>query len=268
MTAPRDIHEVPTSDPSPSWSSSTRSAGVERGDQPTRLLCAAAHRRVWFAEAIIRFYLIEQVGSVPPSPGLTAQAVLRDAVAAHARRRLRDAIVLALLVALLVLDPVAVALWIAVAVTLRMRYPAVARTARYLAVVAALGLLLLVVAAKALTGIGWPWGSRVWWPSLLVAVGLLAVLMADEWVAQRFLRMRFQPDRFFADAAESDSGLERWLRTMGQRRFDEQLARITAADEHNPDNEGLVDVIVHRTESPFVGGGFAPAPQPVRVHAK
>lgn len=245
------------------------SFGIEDAhDDPTRLLCAAAHRRWWFAEAVIRHYLVEEVGAVPPSPGLNAAAVLRDAVAAHTRRRVVDAIVLAMLAALTVLDPIAVLVWIAAAIVVRVRFAERARQARYLVGVGALALFALVVAAKAWTGAGLPVGDRTWWPSLAIATAILVVLSAEQYVATRFLRRRFQPGRFVSDHTRSSSRCERWLRGLGSGRFDARLRRIAAADEYAAEGADEVDVIVHRTPAPFVGGGFALPTQPVTVMAK
>jgi hypothetical protein len=246
-------------------------AGVDDAhDEPTRLLCAAAHRRWWFAEAIIRLYLVEEVGAVPPSPGLKAAAVLRDAVAAHFRRRVVDVTVLILLAALTLLDPLAVVVWIAVAVAVRLRFPTVALTGRrrFLAAVGVAALLGLVVAAKAGTGLGLPLGDRTWWPSLAIAVAILAVLTADQYVGMRSLRRRFRPGTFVSDRRRSTSAGERWLRGLGARPFEAQLRRIADADEYAADGASLVDVIVHRTPTPFVGAGFRLPTQPVNVMAE
>jgi hypothetical protein len=244
------------------------SAVAEGGDEATRALCAAVHRNEHLARAIIRAFLIEEVGAVPPSPGLDAAAVLGDAVAAHTRRRLRDAVVLVLLVALAFLDPVGVAVWAGVALLLRFKLgPDARHRARVAGVPGALGLLAFLVAVQWLTGSLFGAGGSGE-PTLALAVLLLAVLTADRYIGMRFLRGRFQPERFVADRRAATSALERWLRGLGRNRFAGQLERFASADEYHPDGAGLVDVIVHLTETPFVGAGFRLSTQPVQVLAK
>ena len=60
-------------------------------DTTTRYLCAAAHLDRDFADTAIREYLVEPTRAVPPTPGLDAVAVLREAVAARSRCKIRDA---------------------------------------------------------------------------------------------------------------------------------------------------------------------------------
>ena len=97
---------------------------------------------------------------------------------------------------------------------------------------------------------------------------LWAVLTADHFVGMRFLRRRFQPGCFVADRRSATSAVERWLRGLGIRRFADQLKRVAAADEYDPTGAELVDVVVHRTDTPFVGAGFRLPPQTVHVLAK
>lgn len=265
---PADVPEQRTAEPPPPAVDAILD-GTD--DETTRLLTAAVHRHEAFGDAIIREYLVEEVGAVPPSPGLDAVAVLRDAVAARARRRLRDSVALVLLAVLLVLDPIAVIGWAAVAVLARNRFPRgtrVRRVGECLAFPAAVVLLAVVVVVKAGTGVGLPMGDRTWWPSLAVAVALLAVLMADQYVVRRFLTRCFHPSRFTPDLEKTGSVWERRLRGCGQRRYAQQLARVAAADEHHPAGTGQVDVIVHRGSAPFVGAGFDLPPEGITVPAR
>ncbi|MGH3702424.1 MAG: hypothetical protein ACRDQY_23830, partial [Pseudonocardiaceae bacterium] len=66
-------------------------------DGTTRYLCAAAHLDEEFCDKAITEFLVEPVRAIPPSPGVDSTAVLREAVAAQTRRRIRDALLLALL---------------------------------------------------------------------------------------------------------------------------------------------------------------------------
>jgi len=58
---------------------------------PPAHLGAAAHLDQQFSDAAIAEYLVEDVRAVPPTPGVDAVAVQREAVAARERRRIRDA---------------------------------------------------------------------------------------------------------------------------------------------------------------------------------
>jgi hypothetical protein len=80
-------------------------------DGATRYLCAAAHLDEEFCDEAIAEFLIEPVRAIPPSPGVDSAAVLREAVAAQTRRRIRDALLLALLVVFAWVYPAAVILW-------------------------------------------------------------------------------------------------------------------------------------------------------------
>jgi hypothetical protein len=243
-------------------------SGVAGADEATRALCAAMHRNERTATAIIRAFLVEEVGAVPPSPGLDAAAVLGDAVAAYTRRRLRDAVVLVLLVTLVVLDPIGVVLWVGAALLVRFRFDADARhRARSAGVPGAVALVAFLVAVQWLTGVGLV-AVDEWWPTLVTAVLLWAVLTADHFIGMHFLRRRFQPGCFVADRRGATSAVERWLRGLGIRRFADQLERVAIADEYDPSGAGMVDVVVHRTDTPFVGAGFKLPPQPVDVRAK
>ncbi|MGH3905244.1 MAG: hypothetical protein ACRDTE_13795 [Pseudonocardiaceae bacterium] len=61
-------------------------------------MCAAAHLDEKFCDEAIAEFLVEPVRAIPPSPGVDSAAVLREAVAAQTRRRIRDGVLLALLV--------------------------------------------------------------------------------------------------------------------------------------------------------------------------
>lgn len=80
----------------------------------TRYLCAAAHLDEEFCEKAIAELLVEPVRAIPPSPGVDSAAVLREVVAAQARRRIRDGLLLMLLIALALVEPYIAIFWIAV----------------------------------------------------------------------------------------------------------------------------------------------------------
>jgi hypothetical protein len=86
-------------------------------DDTTRYLCAAAHLDDDFADEAIREFLVEPTRAVPPTPGVHAGAVLAEAVAARARRKIRDGFLLVLLVlALFLFSGAALLTWLVVAV--------------------------------------------------------------------------------------------------------------------------------------------------------
>src|SRR5690349_16016068 len=90
-------------------------------DDTTRFLCGAAHRDEEFADSAIREYLVESTRSIPRSPGVNAGAVLREAVAARTRRKVRDGAVLALaVVVLFTATGMQLALWLVVAAVVAM----------------------------------------------------------------------------------------------------------------------------------------------------
>ena len=80
-------------------------------DGTTRYLCAAAHLDEKFCDDAIAEFLVEPVRAIPPSPGVDSAAVLREAVAAQTRRRIRDALLLALLGVLACISLDTVILW-------------------------------------------------------------------------------------------------------------------------------------------------------------
>jgi hypothetical protein len=87
-------------------------------DDTTRFLCGAAHRDEEFADSAIREYLVEATRSIPRSPGVNAGAVLREAVAARTRRKVRDSVLLVLaLVVLFAGSGMLLGSWLLIAVT-------------------------------------------------------------------------------------------------------------------------------------------------------
>src|SRR5262249_19031972 len=81
-------------------------------DDTTRYLCAAAQLSSDFSNAAISEYLVEPTRPVPPSPGFDVAVVLNEAVAARARRIVRDTVLLIVAVLLLVIaPPIPLLLW-------------------------------------------------------------------------------------------------------------------------------------------------------------
>ncbi len=226
-----------------------------RPDTTTRHLCAGAHRSAVFADEIIAEALVEPDRAVPPCPGADAAAVLGDAVAARTRRRIRDAVVVALLVAFAVLYPVASLLSLAGTFLIARRLRKVGdddaqrrlRTAAPVAVLpAGTGAVLLCTVDAWWLGSAWPV------PAAVLVSAVMVVLAADTVLVLVLVRYRFTPDRFTADGRAARSRWERVVRGLGRRHFAEGLSRIGSADE---DHGRSADVLVHRGFHPFVGAG-------------
>jgi hypothetical protein len=254
-----------------------------QGDATTRYLCAAAHLDPAFGDRAIAEFLVEPVRALPPAPGVDTAAVLRDAVAARARRRIRDAILLLLLVALAFVSPSALMVWLIVALGVSIGEAtfgnshasrALARSldgaasgrwrnAVIIGLCATVGivlltqlptLLLLGASPAGLSGV-LPEGSAFSYGVLLIAMLALAVIGIDEFTVHRLVYTSFRRGGFIPDGRHASSDWERTVRTLGHASFQQPLARLASADEHGPHNQDLADVVVHRGFSPFIGAG-------------
>jgi hypothetical protein len=243
-------------------------ATTDTADATTRYLCAAAHLDRDFADTAIREYLVEPTRAVPPTPGLDAAAVLREAVAARTRRKVRDAVLIVLLTAFTWLNPTLTAVWIAVAVTLlvvsgRAARAGVAAAAAFGAVVLLLALpqlkpLLITVvyevfgtsAAMALAQSANGTDAPTMLGTVLLGVAILVVLSVDEWIVTELTRGRFRTGVALDPAGLN--GIEPVVRTCGHARWRTALSRVARAGAPPVD---ATEVIVHRTRHPFVGAG-------------
>ena len=87
-------------------------------DDTTRYLCAAAHLDDRFATGLIREFLTEPTRAVPPVAGVRAGAVLAEAVAARARRKVRDTLLVTLFAGVLITLSLSIMIaWLLVAAT-------------------------------------------------------------------------------------------------------------------------------------------------------
>ena len=239
----------------------TRGALAAPEDGTTRYLCAAVHRRDAFTDSIIEEFLIERQRAAPPSPGLDSAAVLRDAVAARARRRARDAALLGLLALLTIVAPAGILLWLVAGLVFGRPRPAGGTVRRHVIGVfqpaAAAAMVVAVPAVSAVSGLGLLGGFPAAASATLLTLGALAVLGADEFAVHRLVRERFQAGEFLPDYRNSPVAWERRLRGLGHARYQAELDRAAAADEYGPHAAGRADVIVHRGRSPFIGAGLA-----------
>lgn len=123
-------------------------------DGTTRYLCAATHLDEEFCDAAIAEFLVEPVRAIPPSPGVDSAAVLREAVAAQTRRRIRDGLLLGLLAVLAFVNFTTVIFWAVL-------------------VAVAVGLLALGRNRRAIAAAALPGGAYAGWRMLTGGAGLL-----------------------------------------------------------------------------------------------
>lgn len=92
---------------------------IDPTDEVTRTLAAAVHLDDEFADQLVEEYLSEPKRAIPPSPGVRAAAVLAEAAAAQAGRRLTSGLVLMFLVAFTIVSPELALTWLASALAWR-----------------------------------------------------------------------------------------------------------------------------------------------------
>lgn len=234
----------------------------------TRHLCAAVHLDEEFCDGAVAEFLVEPVRAIPPSPGVDTTAVLREAVAAQARRRIRDAILLALLLVLAVVNFAALLIWVVGAAGAAVLLPTTARRQRRVlagVVIVACGLLGVVLLIPAIllqlalsSALGesavpeLPTGSVL--ATLLISVAMLAVLLVDELTVTKLMTGSFRRNQFAPNAEQAPTEWERQARSLGLDSFRPELDRVFRAeqDAHRP---GHADVVVHRGFNPFIGAG-------------
>jgi len=260
-------------------------ASLVQRDNTTRYLCAAAQLSEAYANSAIREFLVEPLRAIPPAPGVDTTAVLREAVASRARRRIRDGVLLALLAVLLFAGPVVFVPWLVFGLLLALvlgRFSMSRRTAAILGVVAFVVVALIVALGSvgiAALSIASSLGSRSGssdsggYPdssptssdsgfsvSLLLTVIVLllivAVVAVDEFAVHYLVYNRFRRTDFLTDGRTSPHEWERRLRALGLPAFHLPLQRVAAATEHAEQRADAADVVVHRGFSPFIGAGL------------
>jgi hypothetical protein len=237
-------------------------------DDVTRYLCAAAHLDAAFADAAIAEYLVERTRALPPSLGVNTVAVLREAVAARARRRVRDAVLAGAMALFTLLCFPVVILWLLAAVGVEVAGqrsgPRVKLAAAVLAALGGAVLLLfygagagaaltLALYALGLSGVASVAGSVLFalLPALVIAVGLAV----DEFAVTELTRRHFRKRNFLVDATALPPGRQRTLRTWGLAAFADEIARVERQETHTLSRGATADVIVHRERKPFIGAG-------------
>jgi len=261
-------------------------------DDTTRYLCAAAHLDDRFTDRVIREFLTQPTRTAPPVAGVRAGAVLAEAVAARARRKFRDTLLVILFASLLgTLSLSIVTAWLVVAVIVfvglargdRAERPGVVR--RLLPAVsgglvagALLTVLLLTGGSPASYG-----AAPDLAPASLLAAGLLGamlvVLVVDELVVWHHLGDRFTRGRRVPDPEPAQlSPQDRRVYFFGARHFLTQLRRqlrapvrmaapAEAGDESSDeaDVEAAAPLIVARGYRVFIGAGRPYAPWSLAV---
>jgi hypothetical protein len=269
-------------------------ASLVQRDNTTRYLCAAAQLSEVYANTAIREFLVEPLRAIPPAPGVDTTSVLREAVAARARRRIRDGVLLILLAALLIANPVLFVPWLVFALVLALllgRFVISRRSAIIAVVVVVIGAVIvsalgaLGFAAFAIFsslgssrssgsyGGGYPGGYPGSYDpggsdtsagsgfltldliiTLLLLLAIVAVLVVDEFAVHYLVFSRFRRNDFLPDGRTSRHEWERRLRGLGLPTFHLPLNRV-AATEQAGDRADDADVVVHRGFSPFIGAG-------------
>ncbi|MGH3870591.1 MAG: hypothetical protein ACRDSR_03585 [Pseudonocardiaceae bacterium] len=241
--------------------SAERASGVPpaQRDATTRYLCAAAHLDPVFGDAAIAEFLVEPYRAIPPAPGVDAAAVLRDAVAARARRRIRDGVLLLLLVFLAFVSLPALVVWLIIALaSSSVAKTSIRRGRDAVSTLVAVGVIVLgIVVLPQLVGPELTaFLPDIWGVLPAVVLGLLAltVIGIDELAVHHLVHTSFRPHRFRPDGGHTD-GWEHILRTLGHPAFQGPLARVAATGEPGHRNLDQADVVVHRGFSPFIGAG-------------
>jgi hypothetical protein len=250
-------------------------------DDTTRFLCGAAHRDEEFADSAIREYLVEATRSIPRSPGVNAGAVLREAVAARTRRKLRDGVLLLLaVVALFAASGSLLVGWLVVAALAALATGARTTFARPRRVVARRGPAVLASIASAIalffvlykfieerddsTSYCRPRYEECGQENsggalavLLIAVALVfAVLFADRVVTWLLVTKSFRRAGFRMTRGEQELWRNEWaVRRLGHTNYAEALALYPVEDNDAPEDPGAAQVIVYNGYRPFVGSG-------------
>ncbi|WP_090048444.1 hypothetical protein [Lentzea fradiae] len=227
---------------------------------------------------------MEATRSIPRSPGVNAGAVLREAVAARTRRKVRDSLALVLaVVALFAGSGTFLGAWFLVAVGAALATsarPAFERKPRqalppHMRGPLALGTIASVIAlffvlykftedlaaADRYSSYYWeeyePESYDAGLAITIVAVILLfAVLLADRVVVWLLVTKSFRRTHFRTSAGEEGLWRNEWkLRRLGHSSYVEALALYPVDEDEEPDDPDAAQVVVYHGYRPFVGSG-------------
>lgn len=249
-------------------------------DDTTRYLCAAAHLDDRFTDRVIREFLTEPTRAVPPVSGVRAGAVLAEAVAARARRKFRDTLLVTLFAGVLITLSLSVVIaWLLIGVSLAATMPGrgVGVVRRVLpalggGLVAAALLVVLVAAGGSATSFAYDDLSPAAGLTIVLLGVLMVVLLVDEFVVwhhieDRFLRGYLLPD----PAPDAVSPQVRRVFLFAARHSLGQLRRHLRAGQrmHVPEDESPAGepapVTVARGLRVFVGAGEPQRPWSLAV---
>lgn len=251
-------------------------------DDTTRFLCGAAHRDEEFADSAIREYLVEATRSIPRSPGVNAGAVLREAVAARTRRKVRDSVLLVLaLVVLFAASGTLLGAWLLIAVTVALGTGAKLslgqRTRRVTPQLRGPLALGSVAGAIALLFVLYKFTDEQSESSrysryyaeyepesggggavavVIIGIALIfAVLLADRVITWLLVTKSFRRAHFRPSKPEEELWRNEWkLRQAGHSNYAEALA-LYPIDDDEPEDPDEAQVIVYHGYRPFVGSG-------------
>lgn len=236
--------------------SATISAPPPIPDETTRYLSAAVHRDPSFGAELYAEFLTSPYRSIPPSPGINAQAVLREAAAAVTRRQIRDWVLLGLMLLVFFSGPMFTLIWLgasligwALANKVRKSQPPLFWLGVFLVgPLVLLGLVWLLGVAALDFILGGPIGLSPSPMSLFLVLVVYGVLLCDRWVVWALVTKSFGYRKFSPYPSAQAWPGEQTARTIGSARFADRLAQIGSHSEHG-------NVIVYRGRDPFVGAG-------------
>jgi hypothetical protein len=251
-------------------------SSAESVAEATRYLCAAVHLDRHLADALVEEYLSEPKRAVPPSPGVHAGAVLREAVSARARARKFEAILLSIFVALALFAPALVVAWLCSALSWKFWGFAVdcasmvrsgrrapnrlsPRQRRWATSLLWSGTAIIWVWA-ALAGLNSLlgesdggsaasfFGAFAFTSVLVLVPAAYAVLVALSYLPWHTAETWFQFGAYHPDAGAREAA------QRACRRYEDRLRRI-AVEEARRAHFGAGEVVVYRGRDPFVGAG-------------
>ncbi|UFS99789.1 hypothetical protein [Nocardia huaxiensis] len=238
-------------------------------DEVTRYLASAAHFDDDLADQLVEEFLHEPKRAMAPSPGVRAEIVLREAVAARARRRRINAAVVTVF-ALIALMTCALAIaWLLSAATWKLsarivgvlemrggRHPSEPRGHWWITVflwtimsLAWSWLLIVALASIVLETRGRPSISA----AVIFVLACALMALYSLLVAQRYLPYRVA-DTWFRFDNYGPSSPPREFVVRSCARYADRLRRIAEYDRRCASTVSD-EVIVYRSRRPFVGAG-------------
>ncbi len=259
---------------------------IDPTDEVTRSLAAAVHLDDEFADRLVEEYLAEPKRAVPPSPGVRAAAVLGEAAAAQASRRITSGIVLVLLVAFTIVSLPLVLTWLASALAWRVSSMIVewygrskdgqvvrlTKSWRRWWVTVVLWWFFDGVFFLCIGLIAWGWyglrkssdgfgggtdadSSPTIGAGPIAVAGFLAVAILVTLIAHAVLRVA-AAGAAFASGASYPSRSPRIVLAWAYRRYSQRLQRISIEDARRTQASVSNEVVVYRGHNPFVGSGI------------